>query len=527
MIAMSITNNAQWIRFAPMAYVGLALLFVALICIWGMQSDLHHRRELIYNAEISQAKSHAERTVVRIEWELRDGRTLESFRTGNLPAWLIDHWERFVIYQPNRLFAAIQSDDFALLAHSGDIANSQTEGLASEFLGTAELYQLDEASSAKSRNNIAAPIRQFLESGTTIAPRASSTPTSSTPGWKQSVGELEMVSEEVGPIVFRVNDSVLTRGANAIDIRIPIQFESQNVGYYHTAIGFDWLESRIREAQWNPTLAWLAILGSILMIVLASSASLFRLGSRAKQLEHALQVAETRRLADLSRLIVGMAHELRNPLNAVRLNLFTSEKLIRGESQMPMDDAVAMLHESVSEVERVSDIISQLLGYARVRTEERSWLNLDQEIRATLQFMNQIHAQQGIEVQYENLHPKFEVYIEQKCLRQVVLNLLMNARQMMPTGGRIRIQVESRDGLAQMSIDDDGPGIQSDHMEKIFEPFFSTRQEGVGLGLAVVRNLIEAAGGKVICGHSEELDGLSFCIQLPARNVSNVMTTSA
>jgi signal transduction histidine kinase len=141
--------------------------------------------------------------------------------------------------------------------------------------------------------------------------------------------------------------------------------------------------------------------------------------------------------------------------------------------------------------------------------------------------MNQVHAHQGIEVQYENLHPKFEVYIEQKCLRQVVLNLLMNARQMMPTGGRIRIQVESRHGLAQMSIDDDGPGIQSDHMEKIFEPFFSTRQDGVGLGLAVVRNLIEAAGGKVICGHSEELDGLSFCIQLPARNVSNVMTTSA
>jgi two-component system, NtrC family, sensor histidine kinase HydH len=388
------------------------------------------------------------------------------------------------------------------------------------------------ASSAKNRNALAAPIRQFLETGTTIEPRTSSTsptstPTSLTPGWTQSVGELEMESGEVEPIVFHLNDPILTRGENAIDIRIPIQFESQNVGYYHTAIGVDWLESKIREAQWNPTLAWLATLTSILLIVLASSASLFRLGSHAKQLEQALQVAETRRLADLSRLIVGMAHELRNPLNAVRLNLFTSEKLIRGESKMPLDEAVAMLHESVSEVERVSEIISQLLGYARVRTEDRCWLNLDQEIRATLQFMNQIHVHHGIKVQYENLHPRLEVYIEQKCLRQVFLNLLMNARQVMPMGGRISIHVESRHGLAQIVIDDDGPGIQSDHMDKIFEPFFTTRQDGVGLGLAVVRNLIEAAGGKVICGQSEKLDGLSFCIQLPSRNVSNVMTTSA
>ena len=500
------TKHAKFLRFAPLAAVGLALVFVSFVCVVGLLNGLEHRRQLIWNFEVGQAKSHAERTVVRIEWELRNSESFEEYTRNGAPDWMIDHWQRFIVEVPGRAFAAMESNDRKLLAHSADTP----------------------------------PLRPMTSKNRQVLTRANSLPTHAPKdleperirpagsGFERpQIASYGVSLTEYGPYINQVNDHVLARGKDSIDIRLPIQSDSEIVGYYHTAIDAQWLEKRVNQAQEAPIRASLAVLLLIMLTVIACSVSLFRLGSHTMKLEQALQFAETRRLADLSRLIVGMAHELRNPLNAVRLNLFTSEKLVRGESAMPKEDAIAMLHESVSEVERVNEIINQLLGYARVRTEDRSWMNLDQGIQSTLQFMHQIHEHHGIKIEYENAIPEIEIFIEQKCFRQVLLNLLHNARQAMPEGGRIRLSVEMQRGMARMTIDDDGPGIQSDHFDRIFEPFYSTRQDGVGLGLAVVRNLIEQAGGNVLCSRSILLEGMSFSILIPARlNMKSVQPSA-
>ncbi len=212
-----------------------------------------------------------------------------------------------------------------------------------------------------------------------------------------------------------------------------------------------------------------------------------------------------------------MAHELRNPLNAVRLNLFTSEKLIRGESPMDPQDAVEMLRESVSEVQRVEDLVEQLLGYARLDTQEQPWIDVKDEIDGTLHFLKQVHEYHRIDIEVSEGLPGLQIRIDRKKFRQIMLNLLQNARQAMPEGGKLRIKVSRVEEYAVLEVEDSGNGISIDQYERIFEPFYSTRHEGVGLGLAVVKSLVENAGGRVSCERGVDLGGMNFRVTFPSR----------
>ena len=461
---------AHW---APRISILFALLLVLLVCVGGLVSDLRNRRDLIYNAEISKAKSHVERTAVRIELDLKNGVPFDGFAFPEIQPWLVDHWKRSVLNQPNRLLAAIADTNRRVLSHSMDIGSLDAERPSERTV----------------RNDYDDP-------------------------W-----------DEYGPGVFHVRGHGLTNGIDAIDIRVPLHFNGEILGFYHTALPTTWLEEQVTVAQRSTIRRWVGILAAICVIVLISSISLFRLGTHAARLEKALESAETKRLADLSRLIVGMAHELRNPLNAVRLNLFTSEKLIRGDSSMPQEDAVAMLHESVKEVERVDELIGQLLGCARVESSEHPWIRVHHEVQSTLHFMQQVCSHHSIQVDYRCEEPRIEARIAAKYFRQILLNLLQNALQAMPNGGRLKIQSEYANEKYTITIHDTGHGISAKDLEHIFEPFYSTRQEGTGLGLAVVKNLVESARGTVQCSRSPILGGMMFAICLPAKIGEPTQTT--
>ena len=212
-----------------------------------------------------------------------------------------------------------------------------------------------------------------------------------------------------------------------------------------------------------------------------------------------------------------MAHELRNPLNSVRLNLFTSEKLIRGDSSMDQQEALVMIHESVSEIERVNELIGQLLGLVKADDSQESWLNLDTEIQSLLQFMKPTHDHHKIHIDYRTAPSIAIGRVSKKYFRQILINLLQNARQAMPGGGSIRVEVQADPQSTTVSVEDSGPGVPVSLFEKIFEPFYSTQQDGAGLGLAVVKNLIEASGGSVTCQRSHTLGGLKFTLRFQAK----------
>ena len=446
-------KSTENMRRAPLLGILVAFLLVLAVCILGLWNDLTNRGKLLMASEVSNLQSHVERTIIRIEGELLEGKSIEDFSEPQLVPWLKDHWERMIDSQPNRLYASVEDASGVVVSRSRKF-NLSNQG--------SVLHQ-----------NI--------------------------PGFPQNVQK----------VIFEDDSSK----SAAIEVALPISKNDLRVGVYRTAIPVTWLDKNTSNAAISRCFVWLAVLAAMSLIVSTTATYLFRLGTLTRDLEQALKTSETRRLADLSKFVVSIAHELRNPLNSVRLNLFTSEKLIRGESPIDQKEAIEMIHESVSEIERVNDLISQMLGLVKADDNQNVWLNLDEELQALLQFLKPTHEHHQIEVVYKSPARPVLARISKKYFRQVLINLLQNATQAMRNGGQIRLELEAGNNAAILKVDDSGPGIQQNLYEKIFEPFFSTRIEGAGLGLAVVKNLLDSAGAKIAIGPSQSLGGVSFTLE--------------
>ena len=446
------------LRRLPMLGILVAFLMVVGVCIAGLWNDLERKNQLILASEIANLQSHVERTILRIESDLRQGKSLEDFSAPNVTDWLVEHWARMIASKPDRLYASIEDYSGSVLAFS-----SKTD-------------------------------LSILTDGSAV----------SIDGFPKSVRRI-----------------ILGRGVKsttAVEVGLPIELNDHRIATYRTAIPGQWLEERISASTRNRWLAWLAILLAMSLIVSTTAIFLFRLGTHSQELEQALKTSETRRLADLSKLVVSMAHELRNPLNSIRLNLFTSEKLIRGDSPIDQEEALVMIHESVSEIERVNELIGQLLGFVKVDENQESWLNLDNEIQSVLHFMKSTHDLHRIQIDYRFEEQNAIGKVSKKYFRQILINLLQNARQAMPEGGLVQLRLHTNSPSVILTVEDSGPGVPTNLFEKIFEPFYSTHQDGVGLGLAVVKNLIEATGGSISCQRSSLLGGMRFTLRFQSKH---------
>jgi signal transduction histidine kinase len=445
------------LRRLPMLGIFVAFLMVVGVCVAGLWNDLQRQKQLILASEIANLQSHVERTIVRIESDLRQGKSLEHFSAPNVTDWLVDHWTRMIASKPDRLYAAIEDSSGSVLA----------------FCSKTDL--------------------SILTNGSSV----------SIDGFPKSIRRIS-----------------LGQGRNsttAVEVGLPVELNDHRIATYRTAIPGQWLKDRISASTRNRWLVWLAILSAMSLIVATTALFLFRLGTHTQELEQALKTSETRRLADLSKLVVSMAHELRNPLNSIRLNLFTSEKIIRGDSPIDQKEALVMIHESVCEIERVNELIGQLLGFVKADENQENWLNFDTEIQSILSFMKSTHDLHQIQIDYQFPEQNAIGKVSRKYLRQILINLLQNARQAMPKGGLIHLHLHTDSQSVILAIEDSGPGVASNLFEKIFEPFYSTHQDGAGLGLAVVKNLIEATGGSISCQRSSRFGGMRFTLRFQSK----------
>ena len=450
-------NAIARLRRLPMLGIFVAFLMVFGVCAAGLWNDVERQQKLILASEIANLQSHVERTIVRIENDLRQGKSLEDFSAPNVAGWLVDHWARMIVLKPDRLYASIEDSSGSVLAFS-----SKTD-------------------------------LSILTNGSSV----------SIDGFPKSVRRIVL-----GPGV---------KSMTAVEVGLPIELNDHRIATYRTAIPGQWIKDRISASTRNRWLVWLAILFSMSLIVSTTALFLFRLGTHTQELEQALKTSETRRLADLSKLVVSMAHELRNPLNSIRLNLFTSEKLIRGDSPIDQKEALVMIHESVCEIERVNELIGQLLGFVKADENQENWLNFDTEIQSILHFMKSTHELHHIRIEYRFEEQNAIGKVSKKYFRQILINLLQNARQAMPEGGLIHLHLHTSSPSVILAIEDSGPGVASNLFEKIFEPFYSTQQDGAGLGLAVVKNLIEATGGSISCQRSSRFGGMRFTLRFQSK----------
>ena len=206
------------------------------------------------------------------------------------------------------------------------------------------------------------------------------------------------------------------------------------------------------------------------------------------------QLFESEKLAAVGRLAASIAHEVNNPLEAIKNALY----LMQTSSDFEQNSR--FLEIARKETERVSHIIRQMLGFAR-RPGEVDWVDVNQVLEETVVLLEKKMRQQHIKItkQLDPMLPPIRARADQ--LRQVFLNLILNAQQAITGEGEIRISTSRYDQALQPSIivqlSDSGVGIAADDLTRIFDPFFSTGKKGTGLGLWVTQDIVRQHGGRI------------------------------
>lgn len=226
------------------------------------------------------------------------------------------------------------------------------------------------------------------------------------------------------------------------------------------------------------------------------------------------------RYAEIATLAGGLAHEIRNPLSTMGLNLdLLSEEL--GECDSPRDRRMLNKLMTVKrQCQQLNRILDDFLQFARVGKLTLSTIDLNQTVAEFIEFYTPQAAEHGIDISPHlaaNLPP---VRLDVNLWRQVLLNLSQNAQQAMPNGGVLELQTYARDQHVILDIIDNGGGMSADTKSRMFEAFYSTRREGSGLGLPTVRKIVEAHGGTISC-ESEVGRGTRFSIALPVASASS------
>ena len=206
------------------------------------------------------------------------------------------------------------------------------------------------------------------------------------------------------------------------------------------------------------------------------------------------QLFESEKLAAVGRLAASIAHEVNNPLEAIKNALYLMESGSEGDKNS------RFLEIARKETERVSHIIRQMLGFAR-RSGEVDWVDVNQLIEETLVLLEKKMKQLRIRVKrnFDEALPKIRARADQ--LRQVILNLIINAQQAIQSGGEITISTSRYEQALQPSIliqlSDTGVGIEEVDLNRIFEPFYSSGKKGTGLGLWVTQDIVRQHGGRI------------------------------
>ncbi|MDA2911481.1 protoglobin domain-containing protein [Nitrospiraceae bacterium AH_259_D15_M11_P09] len=235
------------------------------------------------------------------------------------------------------------------------------------------------------------------------------------------------------------------------------------------------------------------------------------LTEKKKDLQQTLeQLRQTERLAELGTLASGMAHEIGTPMNVI---LGRAEYLMRRTED---EQTQKGLQTIVTQVERITRIMNQLLTFARRRPSERRPMDLGQSIQDCLEVIRERIAKNHIQVKTEFEPSSRPIHADPDQMSQVLLNLFVNAIHAMPEGGTLGINLALDDSQVRLEVSDSGCGIPQEDLPKIFDPFFTTKEagKGTGLGLTVVHGIMQEHGGSIEV-RSELGHGTTFTLTLP------------
>jgi two-component system sensor histidine kinase HydH len=224
------------------------------------------------------------------------------------------------------------------------------------------------------------------------------------------------------------------------------------------------------------------------------------------------EVQRQEKLAAMGGLAAGVAHEVRNPLSSIKaLATFLTGQFSDGT------EAQEAARVMVQEVDRLNRVITELLEFARPTDLKRQTSDIGQMLTNSLKLIQQDAANKNIAIKLKLENDLCPVWIDPDRLAQCLLNLYINAIQTMEEGGSLIVQgAAGKNGHVIITVSDTGQGIDSEHLNKIFDPYFTTKKKGTGLGLAIVYKIIEAHQAKIKVESTKDR-GTSFAITIPCK----------
>lgn len=243
-----------------------------------------------------------------------------------------------------------------------------------------------------------------------------------------------------------------------------------------------------------------------------------RLSATYKQLHDSLeQLRRADRLSALGELSAGLAHEIRNPLGA----LDGAVQILR-RPQLPEQARQEFAAMAEKEVSRLNGILTNFLEFARPHMPERVLVEPDILLESVSLLASETAKMAGATVQVEagSVPP---VAVDSEQIKQVLLNLVLNAVQAMPSGGKIILRSRQEEGFVLLDVEDEGVGIPEENLERIFDPFFTTRPDGTGLGLSIAYQIVSGHGGH-LSAVNNPAGGATFTVFLPITDGPAVRT---
>ncbi len=241
--------------------------------------------------------------------------------------------------------------------------------------------------------------------------------------------------------------------------------------------------------------------------------ALFKDISSTRRMEK--EVEEVARLTTLGSLSSWLAHEIRNPLNSITINLeLLREEILRLIQEEAREEPLRLTRVISDEISRLNESVHDFLSFNKLPSLNVETTDINQILDGTLALIQPEAVKRGVKIRKGYRKKLSTIQVDAKKIRQAILNIIINSIQAMPRGGELHLMTRSRGSRVEIEIRDNGLGIPENIQGKIFDFFFTTREEGAGLGLSIARRIVSEHGGDIQI-ESKENSGTSVILRLP------------
>jgi two-component system, sporulation sensor kinase E len=219
-------------------------------------------------------------------------------------------------------------------------------------------------------------------------------------------------------------------------------------------------------------------------------------------------------LAALTTLTAGVAHEIKNPLGSIGIHLELMRKEMSGREQIETRKVMENLVIIKEELDRLNRIVVDFLFTVRPMNTELEYDDLNRVVRELLELLGPELEQAGVSPQVELVEPCPQIRMDERYMKQAIMNIVKNAISAMPEGGTLRIRTQVKGNRLVLKVSDTGVGISDENLNKIFEPYFTTKEFGSGLGLTIVYKIVKEHLGDIAVD-SRLGGGTTFSLSFP------------